>query len=83
MCGCKASQFRTQSPSTAPAPPRARPAPSDDIVLRYIGKMSLLVKGRVSGRAYALRPGARINCDRRDASAFLASPLFKRLNEHR
>jgi len=51
-------------------------------VLRYVGKVPLLVKGGVSGRAYALRPGARVNCDRRDVPAFLASPLFERLDNH-
>ena len=45
-------------------------------MLRYVGKVSLLVKGGGSGRAYALRPGARISCDRRDVNTFLASPLF-------
>ena len=80
MCGCRGSKSSTMSPAssarrlTSPAPPR-RPF-SEEVMLRYVGKVSLLVKGGVSGRAYALRPGARISCDRRDVNTFLASPLF-------
>jgi hypothetical protein len=82
MCGCRGSKSPTTSPAAAaprlssPPPPR-RPS-AEDVVLRYVGKVSLLVKGGVSGRAYALRPGARISTDRRDVSTFLASPLFER-----
>jgi hypothetical protein len=47
--------------------------------LRYVGRATLLVKGAVSGRVYALRPeGGRVDCDGRDAPAFLASRLFER-----
>jgi hypothetical protein len=82
MCGCRGSnQSATTSarsaPSVTPAPPPRRPS-SDDVVLRYVGKVALLVKGSVSGRAYPLRPGARIGCDRRDVRTFMASPLFER-----
>lgn len=76
MCGCRDSKSGATLPA-ASAPARRMP-PAGDIALRYVGKVSLLVKGGVSGRAYALRPGAQIICDRRDVSAFLASPLFKR-----
>ena len=82
MCDCRSSRSRPTPPApSAPAPSPRRPS-ADEVVLRYVGKVSLLVKGRVSGRAYALRPGARINCDRRDVPAFLASPLFEGLDKH-
>jgi hypothetical protein len=77
MCGCRGSKSPTTSPAPGAPPPR-RPS-AEEVVLRYVGKVSLLVKGGVSGRAYALRPGARISCDRRDVPTFLASPLFERL----
>ena len=82
MCGCRGSNTQTTSPASSgprlssPTPPR-RPS-AEDVVLRYVGTVSLLVKGGVSGRAYALRPGAPISCDRRDVNTFLASPLFER-----
>ena len=80
MCGCRGSKSTTPtkvSSSVPSAPPARRPS-AEDVVLRYVGKVSLLVKGSVSGRAYALRPGARISCDRRDVKAFMGSPLFER-----
>ena len=47
-------------------------------MLRYVGKVALLVKGGGSGRAYALRraygPARRIT--KEDVNTFLASPLF-------
>jgi hypothetical protein len=76
MCGCRGS--KSTATTTAAAAPPPRRAPAEDVVLRYVGKVSLLVKGGVSGRAYALRPGARISCDRRDVTSFLGSPLFER-----
>jgi hypothetical protein len=75
MCGCRGSKSPTTSPAPSAPPPRRPPA--DEVVLRYVGKVALLVKGSVTSRAYALRPGARISCDRRDVATFLASPLFK------
>jgi hypothetical protein len=83
MCNCRSSRSRLASISPSPPPPPPRRTATDEIVLRYVGKVPLLVKGGVSGRAYALRPGARINCDRRDVSAFLASPLFEHLDNQR
>lgn len=81
MCGCRGSQSRP--PSRAPSTPPPRRASTEVVALRYIGKVSLLVKGGVSGRVYALRPGnVPINCDRRDVPTFLASPLFERFNKH-
>jgi len=74
MCGCRGTKFPATTPA-ASVPPARRPS-AGDVGLRYVGKVSLLVKGSGSGRAYALRPGARINCDRRDVNTFLASPLF-------
>jgi len=84
MCNCRSSRSRPTSPAPAPSTPpvSSRRASTEEIVLRYVGKVPLLVKGGVSGRAYALRPGARVNCDRRDVPAFLASPLFERLDNH-
>lgn len=78
MCRCSGS--RSWAPSAAPSSPPPRRAPAEAVALRYLGTVSLLVKGAVSGRVYALRPGdARIDCDRRDVPVFLASPLFERL----
>lgn len=82
MCGCLGSKSVTRSPApSAPrgSSPQRRPF-ADEVVLRYVGKIALLVKGPVSNRAYALRPAARISCDRRDVPSFLASPLFERLD---
>ena len=77
MCRCSGSRSLTRA--AAPASPPARPAPADAVALRYLGTVSLLVKGAVSGRVYALRPGfAPTDCDRRDVPAFLSSPLFER-----
>lgn len=76
MCGCRDS--KPAATLTAASAPARRLPSAGDVALRYVGKVSLLVKGGVSGRAYALRPGAEITCDRRDVSAFLASPLFER-----
>ena len=74
MCGCRGSKSPTRLPArSAPVP---RQPPADEVELRYIGKVPLLVKGGVSRRAYALRPGGRVSCDRRDVPAFLASSLF-------
>jgi hypothetical protein len=78
MCGCGGSKFPATTTPVASAPPPPRRPAADDVVLRYLGKVSLLIKGGVSGRAYALRPGARVSCDRRDVNVFLASPLFER-----
>jgi hypothetical protein len=61
----------------APASPRG--PRTNEVTLRYLGQVPLLVKGAASGRVYALRPGAaRLACDARDAPSFLASPLFER-----
>jgi hypothetical protein len=75
MCRCGGSS--SWAPTGASSPPPRRPAP-DRVGLRYLGRATLLVKGAVSGRAYALRPGGRVDCDSRDVPAFLASPLFER-----
>jgi len=76
MCGCGGSNKGVR---TASGPPPPRPARTDDVALRYLGRTALLVKGPASGRVYALRPGdARIACDARDVAHFLASPLFER-----
>ena len=77
MCGCRGSRSRTTAAAPPPLSSSPRGPSAGEAVLRYVGKVPLLVKGGVSGRAYALRPGARINCDRRDVRAFLASPLFE------
>jgi hypothetical protein len=60
-------------------PPPPRPPRVNDVALRYLGRVALLVKGPATGRAYALRPGTRLDCDPRDLPHFLASPLFERL----
>jgi len=78
MCGCRDSKSTATTTTAAPSAPPLRRPPAEDVVLRYVGNISLLVKGGVSGRAYALRPGARISCDRRDVTSFVASPLFER-----
>lgn len=82
MCGCRSSNSSTMSPASSArrlsSPPAPRRPPAGEVMLRYLGKVALLVKGGGSGRAYALRPGARISCDRRDVNTFLASPLFER-----
>ena len=78
MCGC----HRTRPPtrSSGGSSPARRRTPTDTVALRYLGAVSLLVKGAVSGRVYALRSGeARLDCDLADVAAFLASPLFVRL----
>jgi hypothetical protein len=76
MCRCSGSRSPAAR-ATASAPPPRRP-PAEAVALRYRGTVALLVKGAVSGRAYALRPGdARVDCDPRDAPAFLKSPLFE------
>jgi len=78
MCRCSGSRSRAPAPRASPPPPR--PAPPEAVGLRYTGTLALLVKGAVTGRAYALRPGAaRQDCDPRDVPAFLKSPLFERL----
>jgi hypothetical protein len=83
MCGCRGSKSPTTMPAPRSAPPQSLRRPSaGDVELRYVGKVSLLVKGGGSGRAYALRPGARISCDHRDVTTFLASPLFERQERH-
>jgi len=76
MCGCRGSKSPTTSTARSAPPPRRPPA--DEVQLRYVGRVPLLVKGSVSRRAYALRPGGRVSCDRRDVPSFLASPLFER-----
>jgi hypothetical protein len=78
MCGCNSTRSWPRSDVGASPPPRQ--APADSVAVRYLGTVSLLVRGAVSGRVYALRPeDGRINCDPRDLPAFLASPLFERL----
>jgi hypothetical protein len=76
MCRCGGSS--SWAPAGPSSPPPRRPAPYG-VGLRYLGRATLLVKGAVTGRVYALRPeGGRVDCDGRDAPAFLASPLFER-----
>lgn len=77
MCACGGSR---RWPAANGAAPPALPARADAVVLRYLGQVALLVKGAVSGRVYALRPAARIECDARDVAAFLGSALFERLS---
>jgi hypothetical protein len=51
--------------------------PAGDVVLRYVGNISLLVKGGVSGRAYGTAAWrSEFSCDRRDVTSFLASPCL-------
>lgn len=91
MCRCGRSsswappaQARHRGPAAhaagpAPSPPRS--PRNGEVALHYLGQVPLLVKGAVSGRVYALRPGAaRLECDARDAPSFLASPLFERVS---
>jgi hypothetical protein len=77
MCRCNGSRAAARRAAASPPPPPRPPEPA--VALRYRGKVALLVKGAVSGRVYALRPGgAPIDCDARDAPAFVQSPLFER-----
>ena len=77
MCNCGGSN-RIAGAASGPPPPR--PARTDDVALRYLGRAALLLKGPASSRVYALRPGTRIDCDARDAPHFLGSPLFERFS---
>jgi hypothetical protein len=49
------------------------------VMLAYVGANAMLLKGPVSRRVYALRPGMPpLTVDARDMTAFLSSRLFSR-----
>lgn len=77
MCRCDRS--RSWRAGTGAMPPPL-PARAHEVALLYRGSVALLVKGAASGRVYALRPDSIVQCDGRDVTAFLASPLFERIS---
>lgn len=79
MCDCNRTTPRGASAAHAPARSHAvgRMAHGPDVVMRYIGAQTMLLKGPTSRRVYAVKPDMEpLRVDPRDANAFLGSPLF-------
>ena len=85
MCRCggttmaasrEAAARSSERESSSSAPMRS--AAARDVTLAYVGKNALLLKGPISRKVYALRPGMPpLPVDARDAPVFVASPLFE------
>ena len=81
MCRCEQSTHRTRGPAPVPRAAGVVPAAArvTGVELVYEGRTALLLKGPVSRRVYALKPGMKpLVVDARDTEALVASGLFQR-----
>ena len=81
MCRCQQPIRRTRDPASVPRAAGSVPTAArvTGVELVYEGRAALLLKGPVSRRVYALRPGMKsLTVDTRDTEALVASGLFRR-----
>lgn len=79
MCRCGSASVVQSAGRLDPVAAPHSDAAGHDVTMKYLGHTALLLKGPVSRRIYALRPGRLdVQIDARDADALLVSRLFER-----